>query len=374
VVLTEQKKNDSPFDTRLIPGISNYHREVEMERWVQDNVHLNLPFWIKEYHLNHGMVITSYGLVPGTKPVLDFLSVPSIKWEKKIRLRVSAIRKELLHSKIYIDDINLENLPFVTLDTASTDVIQCNIFHGEVVIIIWEKQISKPSRQLIKEINDALDNINPYKSLTRIFSEYGHVICTEITMGGRLDVSAVSKETQEKFCQCLERIEWSEWSDTIVLKCKDLLKKFNMDDQNLIAQNNSDENQNELNTLNNKISTWLNNISGKPNSWSLADQPKLIPLYEIFDDEIKRQIHNLLENKQKILMTGVTKLSSNKTRYYRVEFENYLLTSDDYQVIGSVIVNNKKLDDLSVKFQMKSISGFSIIIEEYKKLDKEING
>ena len=107
------------------------------------------------------------------------------------------------------------------------------------------------------------------------------------------------------------------------------------------------------------------------NTWSLADQTKLIPLYEIFDEKIKIRIKNLLENKQEILMTGVTKLN-NGVRYYRVNFSKYHLTSDDYQVIGSVIVKNKRSKDLSVKFQMKSISGFSIIIREHKNL--EING
>lgn len=362
--------NDSLFNVRLIPGITNNHKEITMKCWTQDSIYLNLPFWIKEYQLNHGMVVTSYGLVPGIMPALDFLSVPSIKRKRKIRLKAPFIRKELLHSKIYIDELNLENLPFLTLfDTASTNVIQCNIVHGEVVINIWEnqKQISKPSQQLVEDINDALNDINPYKSLTKVFSEYGHVICTEITMGGRLGLgaSAINEKAQEKFRQYLKCIEWSEWSDTIILECKDLLKKLNMGDQNLIAYNNSETNLNELNRL--------NNISEKPNSWSLVDQPKLISLCENFHEDIKRQIQNLLENKQKILMTGVTKLRSSETRYYRVEFENYL-TSDDYQVIGSVIVNNKRLDDLSVNFHMKSISGFSIIIEEYNKLDKEIKG
>lgn len=365
MVPIEQKMNDSLFNDRLIPGITNHHKEITMKCWTQDNIHLNLPFWIKEYQLNHGMVVTSYGLVPGIKPALDFLSVPSIKRERKIKLKASFIRKELLHPKIYIDELNLENLPFSTLfNPASTNVIQCNIFHGEVVINLWEKQkqIGEPSQQLVEDIKCALNDINPYKSLKKVFSEYGHVICTEITMGGRLGLGAstVNEKAQEKFRQYLKCREWSEWSDTIILECKDLLKKLNMGDQNLIAYNNSETNP--------------NNISEKPNSWSLVDQPKLISLCEIFHEDIKRQIQNLLENKQKILMTGVTKLSSSKIRYYRVEFENYLLTSDDYQIIGSIIVDNERFDDLSVKFHMKSISGFSIIIKEYKKLDKEIKG
>ncbi|CAI2194071.1 7329_t:CDS:2, partial [Funneliformis geosporum] len=49
-----------------------------------------------------------------------------------------------------------------------------------------EKQIIKPSQQLFKDINEALNNINPYKLLTKVLSEYDYMVCTEITMGGRL--------------------------------------------------------------------------------------------------------------------------------------------------------------------------------------------
>ncbi|RIA84424.1 hypothetical protein C1645_415680 [Glomus cerebriforme] len=359
-VVPVEKKNNNSFDARLIPGITNYHQAITIKDWVKDNIHLNLPFWIKEYQFNHAMVVTSHGLVPGTKPALEFLSVPSIKWERKNGLKISILQKELLYSKIYLDEIDIESIQFLTpFDITSTNVIQCNVFHGEVVITIWEKQISKPSQQLVKDIKDALNDTNPYKSLTNVFSEYGHVICTEITLGGRLSASSVNDQAQGKFCQCLKYVEWTE------LKIiKDLLKEFNMDDQNFITYDNSDKNLDEINT-------WLKDISKNPNLWSLANQPKLISLYEILDDEVKRQIQNLLENKQ-ILMTGITKLSSKTQRYYRVNFNNYLLTNNDYQIIGSVIMNNERLEILNVKFQMKSISGFSIIIEEYKKLDEEI--
>ncbi len=72
-------------------------------------------------------------------------------------------------------------------------------------------------------------------------------------------------------------------------------------------------------------------------------------------------------------MIRVTKLS-NKICYYWVDFDNHL-TSNDYQVIESVIMNNKRLDLLNIKFWMISISRFLIIIEEYeeyKNLNKEI--
>jgi hypothetical protein len=49
------------------------------------------------------------------------------------------------------------------------------------------------------------------------------------------------------------------------------------------------------------------------------------------------------------------------------------LTSDDYQVVGSVTLNNKILKDLNVIFVSRSVSGFCIMIEEHKNY-KNIEG
>ncbi|CAI2181887.1 15034_t:CDS:10, partial [Funneliformis geosporum] len=360
---------------RLIPGVMKHHEEITFDHWILDNIYLNLPLWIKEYQLDHGMVLTSYGLIPGKKPALEFLSVPSIKSYKqsnqtKMKISHSIIQKELLYSKLYIDyshkKINLEEIPFISpFNTMIANVTQCIIFQEEVIVTIFsetsqEKQTIKPSQQLVNDINEALNNINPYKSLTKVFSEYGHLVCAEITMGERLVITN-QFVTQKEFCQ-----KWIVSRDCAKTMLVKLLGKFNIDVPNHLIAHDHSVNLDE-------IETWLNGISTKPNLWSLANQPELIPLYKILDDDnVKRQIDNLLENKQKILMTGVTKLSSYKTRYYRVNFDNHLM-SNDYRVIGSVVMNDKRLD-LNVKFQMIDIHGFSIMIEEYKNLNKEIEG
>jgi len=79
-------------------------------------------------------VITSYSLVSRTKPALEFLSIPSIKWSK---------RKGLLYSKNYIDysyNIKIEKIPFLTsFDIKLTNVTQCNIFHEKVIITTINK-------------------------------------------------------------------------------------------------------------------------------------------------------------------------------------------------------------------------------------------
>lgn len=287
------------FDTRLIPGITKYHKEITMKSWTQRNIHLNLPFWIKEYKFEYAKVVTHIKLETGKKPALEFLSVPLIEWEDKdnTELKVSV----LLNSKDYIDYIcettlKETQIPFLKLTKSkiydlyqrNTFINQCKIFHENIV---WEKQISKPSQNLIKDINDALDNAKPYESLIKVFSEYGHLIRTEVNIS--------------------RNISYDEG----------------------------------------------------PNQWSLSDKQKLIPLYDILDDDIKSRIQDL--STDKIVMKGFTKYSSNKTHYYEVQFEDEL-KSDDYLVAGSVVVNDEKLKNLRAKFQYMSRSGFSIFLEDDK--------
>ncbi|CAG8846615.1 7519_t:CDS:2, partial [Racocetra persica] len=46
---------------------------------------------------------------------------------------------------------------------------------------------------------------------------------------------------------------------------------------------------------------------------------------------------------------------------------------DNYQVIGSIVSNNSKRSDLNLRFQMLTVSGFSVIIEDIdnKETSKE---
>jgi hypothetical protein len=163
----------------------------------------------------------------------------------------------------------------------NTSISQCKIFHEKFV---WEEQISRPSQNLIKDINDALDNERPYESLAKVFSEYGPVISTEVSL------------------------------------YRDMSRE------------------------------------------SLSDKQKLIPLYEILDD-IKSRIQDLSTNK--ILMKGYTKYKSNKKTDYYAQFESKM-TSDDYLVVGSVVVNNEKLKSLHAKFRDMGRTGFSIILKDDK--------
>ncbi|CAG8710423.1 uncharacterized protein OCT59_027451 [Rhizophagus irregularis] len=239
------------FDIRLIPGITKFHKEITMKSWTHDSTELKVSILLN------------------SKDYIDYICETTLK-ETQSQIPFLKLSK----SRIY--DLYLRN----------TFVNQCKIFHEKIV---WEKQISKPSKNLIKDINDALDNAKPYESLIKVFSEYGHLIRTEVSFSRDLSY---------------------------------------------------DEG---------------------PNQWSLSDKQKLIPLYDILDDDIKSRIQDL--STDKILMKGFTKFNTNKTYCYDVQFEEEL-KSDDYLVAGSVVVNDEKLKNLRAKFKYMSRSGFSIFLED----------
>ncbi|GBB90644.1 hypothetical protein RclHR1_17670003, partial [Rhizophagus clarus] len=98
------------------------------------------------------------------------------------------------------------------------------------------------------------------------------------------------------------------------------------------------------------------------NQWDLLDKQKLIPLYEILDNDIKSRIQDLSTNK--VLMKGYAKFS-NKIQSRLVEFNRYM-ASGDYTVVGSVIANNEKLESLYATFKMIDPSGFIIFLHNVK--------
>ncbi|CAG8451345.1 7133_t:CDS:2 [Acaulospora morrowiae] len=356
------------FDNRLIPGVTKNHKEMTIAEWLNDNIYLNLPYWINEYKLDHGLMATSEGFVPGTKSVIEFISMPLIHRCDQIEVKVTS-SKDLLYDNRKID---LEKIPLldISFDKIFKDV-KCQIIRSTIGIKIFDKSvenmISRPSKKLLNDVKNALNSINPYKELTKVFSEYGHVFCPETTFGGHLTVSTYFPNYRENRSEIEKNFD--EWKGSIVQidQIKDIIKNW----ETLLI--NYDINVPKLaNNVNmENIDIWLRDISKESYSWSLVDHTKLIPLYELFDQSTQREIQDLNnEEQKKVLMSGITKLFEGDIRYYRVEFE-HALKSNDYDVIGSAITNDLRRDDLIVKFKSKNVSGFLIFIEKLNSENEE---
>ncbi|CAG8767287.1 7841_t:CDS:2, partial [Racocetra fulgida] len=228
------------------------------------------------------------------------------------------------------------------------------------------KDAIKPSQQLETEIKEALKKNNPYGELERIFAKYGNVFCTKFSMGGRLTklngfpltehaIKYVSNNIFEDFENHQETL--NTWIN--------LLDRFKMDKNMYIIEESS---AHALAITNDNIDDWEKSVSKNLDSWQVVNRQQFIPLYKLFKDSIQKEIEFLHSNEVRILMTGISKLKNNKIRYYYENF-NQPLESDEYQVIGSIVSDGSEEVNLSVSFQMLTVSGFSIVIEE---LDNKI--
>ncbi|CAG8684153.1 16812_t:CDS:1, partial [Dentiscutata erythropus] len=99
----------------------------------------------------------------------------------------------------------------------------------------------------------------------------------------------------------------------------------------------------------------------------------LCPLYEIFDNPLRKDVESILgidcyDVKEKVLMTGIVPIEKD-IDYYRINFfpdgTNHL-KSNNYQIFGNLIkTDGKPVDKVIVDFKSTNVYGFSAIIETF---------
>ncbi|CAG8712718.1 12097_t:CDS:2, partial [Dentiscutata heterogama] len=115
------------------------------------------------------------------------------------------------------------------------------------------------------------------------------------------------------------------------------------------------------------LQEWVSNLKN--------DEPlqvvdlKLLPLYQILDKSLQEEIEfilgidNQIEVKDRVLITGTVSIKAS-THYYRVKFpENF--KSSNYKIFGKLVSQNNPINSGVIKIQSMSISGFSIVIENF---------
>ncbi|CAG8472020.1 7659_t:CDS:10 [Cetraspora pellucida] len=342
------------FDKRLVPDISVHHVEISMKDWLgSNNIYMQIPKWIKQYQLDHGFVVNSGGLTPSVKPAIELISEPSIEFPnspKMLSISYVAAQKDLFYKTNYIDIFNnsqslLDSIPFVdlTIDASHINVINCDIIYEQILLTIAKNAI-RPSRQFEAAITKALKEESPYHYLEEIFKEYGQIFCLKFAIGGRLiKLTEFTHFKQE----CLTKITNNGFEEItnchkILDEWKNFLDQQQMDSTGFYLPNaNSTVNINNIND----IDLCLNTISENPNSWCIINLQQFLPLYKLLKDDLRNEIELLLSNEERVLM----------------------------EVIGSIVSNNLKRPDLNLRFQVLSVSGFSVVIDDIdnKEIPKE---
>ncbi|CAG8590337.1 3869_t:CDS:2 [Gigaspora rosea] len=373
---------------RLVPGISGFHQEQNLKDCLMKNITINFLHWIKEYHLEYGLLVTPNGLVHSKEKVIEFLCEPKFDISELTLLRIYHVKNQMdlppwtdksddnekaisqitpFISTVFQDSnksVGNEKaisqiMPFISTDSQDSKIkaIACNIIQEQlkVQININENEV-KVSDQLKDDITKALGSNQPFIALTNVFKKYGYLFCKNYTFGNSLEsisYSRKSTETKQEF-KSFKRPGLPKEQTDLIKAWKDFQTKFNAksfsDDHTIVKPE--------------EIDIWLNsNNSEYAEAWHVVNRSRLITIWELLDSNIQEQIRKLF-NTEQILMRGEELIPDQIIRYHRIKLDPPL-RSNNYQVIGSIFFtsNHEKMDQI-VKFQLMDCDGFSAIIEK----------
>jgi TPR repeat protein len=364
IPVSQLKNNPSSgksFETLIEkqPGVANFKEKLSLKEWVGNVVYTNLLKWIKDFHFLQGIMITKFCKMEiSKKNAANFIKLPKVKPSNKSRLEIIGPTNKVEEFLIFNNIFSIKDLsPFPFINVIQDDDLSyndCNfLVRFERYEIHTNRDCIKPSDEFIRAINEALENMKPFKALHDVFDEYGHVFPQKIILGRSF------KRSITKTCDIPKRID---------LKFESLeqyLDKLNI--SYLLTRRGNIIEKNELLDL-------MQNLN---DDLEIVELDNIIPLYKILDGQQQEKIDNIINNYKrdnyKIIMTGIADLkdldNNNAEHYKRINIQSSL-EDENYEVIGSIISEkeNKKLEEeFLLNFRLYDFNGFSVMIKTLKK-------
>ncbi|CAB4471293.1 unnamed protein product [Rhizophagus irregularis] len=365
IPITQFKNNpltEENFEEKQ-PGVSNFKEKLSLKEWVENVIYINLVRWIKDFHFLQGRIITKfYKMEVSKKIAASFIKLPIVKSSNKSYLEIirptKKVEEFLINNNIFsIKD--LSSSPFI-------NIIQPNdSSHNDYNFLIKFEQYEihingdhiKSSTEFEQAINNALNNMKPFKALHDVFDEYGHVFPQKIILGRSF------KRNITTTYDISNRIDFK--SETL----ESYLDKLNIS-YLLTRSGNIIENHELLDLMQN-----LND------DLEIIELDNIISLYEILDKEQQGKINNIItkykQDNHRIIMSGITDLkdldNNNTDHYKRINIQPSL-EDENYEVIGSIISKkkNSKLEEFLLKFGLYDFNGFSAMIKTLKNTNIKI--
>ncbi|CAG8692055.1 13808_t:CDS:2 [Cetraspora pellucida] len=234
-----------------------------------------------------------------------------------------------------------------------------------MVELNFERENIKPTKEMKTAVVNALDDKRPYKKLIEVFDTFGYLLSQELILGQKLYRSCNIREKTDLFSKQLE-IE-KNYSSELFDLWEDYVDYVEFDEKYLMSINGEAVRKTD-------IEKWLNkHLKQDFKLLRIIYRSKLLPLYEIFDEPISRQIKSVLgiDNLPKILMTGIIQIYEN-IKYYNVDFP-FHLGSCNYHIFAKVTKSNKEsfdvIDKTIVRIRSGNHTGFFAIIENFDEIN-----
>ncbi|CAB4426327.1 unnamed protein product [Rhizophagus irregularis] len=340
-------------------GVANFEEKLSLEKWVGDAMNDSLISWIKDFNLFHGLIINKNGeMVISKKIPVKFFEIPKITSNNKSYLKIikASTKSEFTLASNNIFSIkNLSPFPFVKNNDNNHEDYNHVLVKCEKYEILLNTDNIKPTKELEKAIEEALDSMKPLKALQDVFNEYGHLFPQRIILGRSLK-SILPNLTLPNIDDVNDVNEIHEISK--------ILDKLNI--SSLLTPKGRIIGKRDLHN-------WIRNTN---NYLEIIEFDNIIPLYKILKTEHQEKIDDVLKNNFRVIMTGITDLTdlnnNNIENYKRINI-GLSLESEDYEVFGLIITeNNTKSEEIFVNFRLYDFNGFYAIIKRSKGTSADI--
>ncbi len=294
IPVSKLRLNTLPNDFKSFqPGVTNFEKKLSFKEWAGDAVYINLTRWIKDFHLSQGLIFNKNHEIEISKKIaIDFIKVPEINSINESYLEIIKVKKKLelilVSNKIFSIIKKKDNYECIKRGIMFSDDEDINGNYHHCLVksaqyeILMTKDHINPLKEFKQSIEEALNNIRPFKALQDVFYEYGHLFPKRIVLG-----------------KSLKNILQTTFHDPYI--------KIDLESSNLDKLNTSYFlTQYEDIIEKDDLPSWIQDIN---NNLEIIEFDKIIHLYEILGEEQRRKI-DIISNHDvnKVIITGITNL------------------------------------------------------------------
>ncbi|CAG8734316.1 9493_t:CDS:2, partial [Dentiscutata erythropus] len=360
------------FTNRLVPEISDMHEELTFKDWISDLASAYLLTWIDKYHFHKGILIDQFGISPTKKSAATFTSRTTVS-------KIDDHCLQIIQPKTSVEEILSENnidhdsslISFIEQSTIilgkmePTDTSYLFLQNKKIKISI-ENRCFIPLPNFIKAMEDALNDIKPYKALRKVFEEFGYFLPRTIILGNQIKESFYN--STDKSINPFKKQFTATSQDDIDKVFKEEIKYFV--DKNLLTSNGQIIEQKQ-------IFNWFSKYGNDDKHFKIIGM-NLVPTYKILEDKLQNEVEIILNNRLdlKVLLTGIKAINVNEYHtetHFRINFDKSF-DSNSFDVFGLVIdKHGVKLENCVVRFDLFDFYGFSAFVtfDQNKEWDIE---
>ncbi|CAG8565470.1 6853_t:CDS:2 [Funneliformis caledonium] len=306
--------DDVKIPKEIQPGVANFGEKLSFKRWAE-----HAYLFLQLQGLTFNKVYKNYEADISKKVAFKFIDIPVINSIKKSYLKLlkpsTNLEQFFISNNINVPAKGARSFPFIKKylfdNLGNKDNVRLVVKCERYEILINKAHI-KLAKGFEESIDKAINSIEPYNSLQDTFDEFGHLFPQRIVLG-------------------------RSFHSTLPDLSSDTFDEISLDSESLKTQ---------LDHLN--------------VSYLLTQDGDVIDVDD--DVELFNRIQDTKSDLEIIEYDQIIPIDDNTEHFKRVNIEPSL-KGRNYEVYGSIISGDEKLEDCCINFEMRDFNGFSAIIK-----------